>query len=198
MFLESYVFGTATIATGFSGTAQVFQDSLRGQGVLILAAGTADLDLLRPHIGELLAGTGAGTAGGGSEDSDAGETLVIPVRYDGADLAAVGAETGLGADGVVAAHCGATYRGCFSGFAPGFCYLEGLSEALRVPRLAEPRPVVPAGSVAVADRYSALYPRATPGGWRLLGRTDARLWDSRRDPPALVRPGTIVRFSALG
>jgi len=164
--------------------------------VLILAASAADAGLLRAHIGELLSGDRS--AGYGSGDQGAGETLVIPVRYDGADLAALGAETGLGAEGVVAAHSAATYRGRFSGFAPGFCYLEGLPESLRVPRLAEPRPVVPAGSVAVADRYSAVYPRATPGGWRLLGRTDARLWDSGRHPPALVRPGTIVRFSALG
>ena len=174
--------------------------------VLLLTAGTADVELLRPHIGGLLAdpATGVpdpdadGDAIRGSERPEAGETVEIPVRYDGADLAALGAESGLGVEGVVAAHSGATYRGRFSGFAPGFCYLEGLPEALRLPRLAEPRAVVPAGSVAVADRYSAVYPRATPGGWRLLGHTDARLWDSRRDPPALVRPGTIVRFSALG
>ena len=160
--------------------------------VLLLAAGASDLALLRPHLGDLLAGVEPGAP-------RPGEDLVeIEVRYDGADLAAVGAETGLGVEGVVAAHCGATYRGLFSGFAPGFCYLEGLPDVLRLPRLAEPRSVVPAGSVAVADRYSAVYPRATPGGWRLLGRTDARLWDSGREPPALVRPGTVVRFVALG
>ena len=77
---------------------------------------------------------------------------------------------------------------------PGFAYLTGLDPVLHVPRLASPRQKVPAGSVAIADEYSAVYPAATPGGWRLLGRCDAQLFDIDRDPPALLRPGTRVRF----
>ena len=177
--------------------------------VLVLCAGAADLALLRPHLAGLLAGgpwsaghrtgaAGAVSAGSAAGAGPVGAIVEIPVHYDGADLGAVGEETGLGAEGVVAAHSGAVYRGLFCGFAPGFCYLEGLPEELRLPRLAEPRPRVPCGSVAIADRYSAVYPAATPGGWRLIGHTDVRLWDSRRDPPALVGPGTAVRFRVLG
>ncbi|HET9070363.1 MAG TPA: carboxyltransferase domain-containing protein [Acidimicrobiales bacterium] len=161
--------------------------------VLVLAAGPADLALLRPLLHGL-----ADPAGVPPPVAAATGVIEIPVRYDGADLEAVAAATGLGVDGVVAAHAGGTYRGAFSGFAPGFCYLEGLPAALHLPRLPEPRPAVPAGSVAVADRYSAVYPRATPGGWRLLGRTDAALWDSTREPPALLRPGVAVRFVPVG
>lgn len=122
------------------------------------------------------------------------EVVHLEVRYDGADLETVGALSGLTPAGVIAAHSSASYRAAFSGFAPGFCYLEGLPEVLRLPRLPEPRPVVPAGAVAVADRYSAVYPRSSPGGWHLLGRSDARLWDAGRTPPALIRPGARVVF----
>jgi KipI family sensor histidine kinase inhibitor len=130
----------------------------------------------------------------GGPDQGREAAVEIPVRYDGPDLSAVAAATGLGVGEVVAAHAGATYRGAFSGFAPGFCYLEGLPETLRLPRRPEPRPRVPAGAVAVADRYSAVYPRQSPGGWHLLGVTSERLWDSSATPPARIRPGTTVRF----
>ena len=97
-------------------------------------------------------------------------------------------------DAVVAAHAAATYTVAFCGFAPGFAYLTGLPAALRLPRRATPRPRVPAGSVAIAGELSAVYPTASPGGWHLLGRTDVALFDVDRDPPALLTPGTIVRF----
>jgi KipI family sensor histidine kinase inhibitor len=122
------------------------------------------------------------------------DALVIDVVYDGADLAQVAAETGLSIEEVVARHRAGRYQAAFTGFAPGFAYLSGLDPLLEVPRLAQPRPVVPAGSVAVADRYSAVYPRATPGGWRLLGRTAVTVWDPARLPPALLTPGVPVRF----
>jgi KipI family sensor histidine kinase inhibitor len=85
----------------------------------------------------------------------------------------------------------------FGGFAPGFAYLTGGDSRLRVPRRSEPRTTVPAGSVALAGEYSAVYPRSSPGGWQLIGRTDAAIWDLEHDPPALLRPGTWVRFVEL-
>lgn len=119
----------------------------------------------------------------------------IPVHYDGPDLAAVSAATGLSADEVVHRHRAASYTVAFCGFSPGFAYLSGLDPALRLPRLAEPRTSVPAGSVGVAGEFTGVYPRSSPGGWRLLGRTDAVLWDAAGTPPALLAPGTRVRFT---
>lgn len=126
------------------------------------------------------------------------EEVVIPARYDGEDLEDVGRLTGLGAAGVVAAHCGRPWTVAFAGFAPGFGYLVDGDERLRVPRLASPRVRVPAGAVALAGHYSAVYPRASPGGWRLIGHTTAPVWDLDRDPPALLRPGVRVRFVPVG
>ena len=120
--------------------------------------------------------------------------VTIPVVYNGPDLAAVAGATGLSTAEVIDAHQGGSYVAAFCGFAPGFAYLTGLPEVLRLPRRPEPRPAVPAGAVAVAERYSAVYPAASPGGWHLLGRTDETLWDARRQPPALLAPGTPVRF----
>ena len=82
----------------------------------------------------------------------------------------------------------------FLGFAPGFAYLGPLPASIATPRLDIPRPRVPAGSVAIAGAQTAIYPTETPGGWRLIGRTDARLWDASRAEPALIRPGDRVRF----
>jgi KipI family sensor histidine kinase inhibitor len=124
-----------------------------------------------------------------------GPLVEIPVVYDGEDLEAVAAEAGLAVAEVVALHAGGEYTVAFCGFAPGFGYLSGLDARLHVPRLDTPRTRVPAGAVAIADRFSAVYPRASPGGWRLIGRTDATLWDTERDPPALLSPGTRVRFA---
>lgn len=118
----------------------------------------------------------------------------IPVRYDGDDLDAVAAACGLSAGEVVERHHAATYRCAFCGFAPGFAYLTGLDPALHLPRLATPRTRVGAGSVAIAAEYAAVYPSESPGGWHLIGHTDAVLWDATRQQPALVRPGTVVRF----
>lgn len=121
-------------------------------------------------------------------------SIEIAVTYDGPDLADVAATTGLGVDEVVALHHGASYHVDFCGFAPGFAYLSGLPERLRLPRRATPRTRVPAGSVAIAAGYSAVYPTVSPGGWHLIGSTDVVLFDSRRDPPALLTPGATVRF----
>jgi KipI family sensor histidine kinase inhibitor len=120
--------------------------------------------------------------------------VVIDVVYDGADLDSVGRITGLGAAGVVAAHTGALWRVAFGGFVPGFAYLVGGDPRLDVPRRDESRTRVPAGSVALAGEFSGVYPRETPGGWQLIGRTDARLWDISHDDPALLTAGMTVQF----
>ena len=126
-----------------------------------------------------------------------GPLVEVPVVYDGPDLAAVADATGLTVAEVVAAHTGTTWTAAFSGFAPGFAYLTGGHPRLLVPRRAEPRTRVPAGAVALAAGFSGIYPRASPGGWQLLGRTDLAVWDLARDPPALLRPGVRVRFTAV-
>ncbi|HEX5335122.1 MAG TPA: allophanate hydrolase subunit 1 [Propionicimonas sp.] len=126
-----------------------------------------------------------------------GTTVTIEVRYDGPDLDQVAVMTGLDAAGVVAAHTGRPWRVAFGGFAPGFAYLDGGDERLAVPRRESPRTEVPPGSVGLADGYSGVYPRSSPGGWQLIGRTTAVLWDADREPPALLRPGWWVRFVAV-
>ncbi|MCA2219827.1 5-oxoprolinase subunit B family protein [Nonomuraea aurantiaca] len=122
------------------------------------------------------------------------EVVVIPVVYDGEDLDSVAELAGMSVDDVIARHTGRELVVGWLGFAPGFAYLTGLDPALHLPRLATPRTSVPAGSVAIAGPYSAIYPTASPGGWRLLGRTATRIWDVDADPPSLFRPGTRVRF----
>lgn len=123
--------------------------------------------------------------------------VVVPVAYDGPDLAAVAELTGLTEAEVVAAHTATPWRVAFGGFAPGFAYLFGGDPRLRVPRLDRPRTAVPAGAVALAGEFSGIYPRSSPGGWRLIGRTDLVLWDVERDPPALLSAGRTVRFEAV-
>jgi KipI family sensor histidine kinase inhibitor len=123
-----------------------------------------------------------------------GTLVEIPVVYDGADLREVAAIAGLSEREVVARHVRGDYRVGFCGFAPGFAYITGGDPALRVPRRASPRTRVPAGSVGLAGEFTGVYPREMPGGWQLIGRTDAVLWSLDRDPPALLPPGTPVRF----
>lgn len=125
-------------------------------------------------------------------------TVTMPVVYDGEDLATVAEASGLSIGEVVERHIGGIYRCAFCGFAPGFAYLTGLDPALHLPRRATPRTRVPAGAVAIAAAYTAVYPTASPGGWHLLGRTDATLFDPWRRPPALIEPGTTVRFEDRG
>lgn len=118
----------------------------------------------------------------------------LPVRYDGPDLESVARHTGLGVDEVVERHLRSGFVVAFCGFSPGFAYLSGLPEELHVPRLEEPRSKVPPGSVGLAGEFTGVYPRSSPGGWQLIATTDERLWDVRSDPPALLTPGTRVRF----
>ncbi|MGV0790755.1 5-oxoprolinase subunit B family protein [Mycolicibacterium sp. XJ1819] len=122
----------------------------------------------------------------------------IDVVYDGPDLDEVAGRTGLSPDQVVEAHTGTPWRVGFGGFAPGFAYLVGGDSRLEVPRRAEPRARVPVGSVGLAGQFSGIYPRQSPGGWQLIGRTDAVLFDVDREKPALLTPGVWVRFRAVG
>ncbi|SFA74965.1 sensor histidine kinase inhibitor, KipI family [Amycolatopsis marina] len=126
-----------------------------------------------------------------------GREVVLDVRYDGADLDLVAETAGIGVDEVVELHTGAEYRVAFTGFAPGFGYLTGLPEPLRQARLRTPRTSVPAGSVAIAGEFTGVYPRSSPGGWRLVGHTEAVLFDPRAERPALLAPGDTVRFRSL-
>jgi KipI family sensor histidine kinase inhibitor len=125
-----------------------------------------------------------------------GPLVEIPIRYGGEDLARVADHWGVTLDEAAARHLASEFRVAFCGFAPGFAYMTGLPAELSVPRLATPRTRVPAGSVALADTYCGIYPRESPGGWLLIGRTEAVLFDVRRDPPTLLAPGTRVRFVA--
>jgi KipI family sensor histidine kinase inhibitor len=123
-----------------------------------------------------------------------GDQVEIPVVYDGEDLADVAGHARCSVDDVVAAHTGQTWTVAFSGFAPGFGYLVGEDERLTVPRRTVPRTAVPAGAVGLAGQFSGVYPRSSPGGWQLIGRTATRIWDVDRPVPALFTPGTTVRF----
>jgi KipI family sensor histidine kinase inhibitor len=124
----------------------------------------------------------------------AGRKRVIPLVYDGADLAEVADLVGLPVADVIEAHASGEHRVLFGGFAPGFAYVGGLPEGWRIPRLATPRTRTPAGSVAVADGMTGIYPAELPGGWRVIGRTPVTLFEPRREPPVYLEPGDRVRF----
>ncbi|MEU3017370.1 MULTISPECIES: allophanate hydrolase subunit 1 [unclassified Nocardiopsis] len=134
---------------------------------------------------------------GAAADLGTGETVTVPVHYDGEDLDDIAALTGLSPLEVVRAHTAATWTVAFCGFAPGFGYMVGDDPRLNVPRRGEARTRVPKGSVALAGEFTGVYPRSSPGGWQLLGRTDAAVWDLDRDPPGLLRPGVRVRFEEV-
>jgi KipI family sensor histidine kinase inhibitor len=128
----------------------------------------------------------------------AGETVEIPVSYDGEDLPEVASLTGLEPEEVVRRHTAPEYTVAFLGFSPGFPYLVGLDPALEVPRRDTPRTSIPAGSVGLAGNQTGIYPTASPGGWQLIGHTEVTLFDPTRDPPALLAPGTRLRFTVAG
>lgn len=131
-------------------------------------------------------------------DTEEGPHVEVEVTYDGPDLEDVARISGLGADEVVRLHTEAEWTVAFTGFLPGFGYLVGGDERLVMPRREEPRTKVPAGSVGLAGEFTGAYPRESPGGWQLIGRTEETLWDPERDPPALLAPGTRVRFVRVG
>ena len=129
-----------------------------------------------------------------------GRVHELLVDYGGAagqDLPAMAETASLSVAAAIALHSSATYRVMFMGFQPGFAYLEGTPEALHQPRLSRPRTQIPAGSLAIGGSYTGIYPSAGPGGWNLIGRVGARLFDPHREPPALLMPGDQVRFVPL-
>jgi KipI family sensor histidine kinase inhibitor len=136
-------------------------------------------------------------AAGMAANDDGHIDVVIDVVYDGADLADIADLTGLDIPGVIEAHTARPWRCGFGGFAPGFAYLMGGDPRLSVPRRSEPRTKVPAGSVGLAGEFSGVYPRQSPGGWQLIGHTEAVLWDVDRPQPALLMPGMRVQFRAV-
>lgn len=123
-----------------------------------------------------------------------GRLVEVPTRYDGPDLAEVAALSGLTPGELIELHAGREYTAFFLGFTPGLAYCGMLDPRIRAPRLASPRSRVPAGSVAIADGQTTVYPLDSPGGWRLIGRTELRLFDPDRDPPVLVAAGDRLRF----
>lgn len=148
------------------------------------------------HIADALAQRDI-TAWRGASGAAQGPLVEIPVVYDGEDLAEVARLSGLTVEEVVRRHQDSEFTVAFCGFAPGFAYMVGGDPALQVPRRATPRAQVPAGSVSLGGVYCGVYPLATPGGWQLIGRTPLAMWDADRDPPALLSPGTRVRFRAV-
>jgi KipI family sensor histidine kinase inhibitor len=132
-----------------------------------------------------------------STAEDPGDIVTLEVDYSGQDLPEVARLLGVSEAEVVRRHQRCEWTAAFTGFAPGFAYLVTPENPLQVPRLAEPRTKVPAGSVGLAGEFSGVYPAASPGGWQLIGRTGARLWDAEREQPALIAPGTRVRFRAV-
>jgi KipI family sensor histidine kinase inhibitor len=158
--------------------------------VLVVARAPNDLPSLAAALRELVLDP--------DEAPDGSDDLVVEVRYDGPDLQDVATSVGISPDDVVELHTTQLWTVEFAGFAPGFGYLMGSEGGLEVPRRASPRTRIPAGSVGLAGPYSGIYPRASPGGWQLIGRSDAPLWDADRDPPALLTPGRRVRFVEVG
>ncbi|MEM0058406.1 MAG: 5-oxoprolinase subunit PxpB [Candidatus Bathyarchaeia archaeon] len=129
-----------------------------------------------------------------------GRKFIIPVVYGGVygpDLKDVAEYHGLTEDQVIEVHSGRFYRVYMIGFVAGFPYLGEVSEEIATPRLETPRPKVPAGSVGIADKQTGIYPCEAPGGWRIIGRTPLKLFDPNWQPPALLRPGDIVKFTPI-
>ncbi|MEV7086569.1 allophanate hydrolase subunit 1 [Streptomyces sp. NPDC093085] len=160
--------------------------------VLVVAEASGGMDPLAAELRTLLHEVGTRSSGPAP-----GRTVVIPVRYEGADLAAVAERTGLTAREVALLHSGAEHAVGFFGFAPGFAYLDGVPEPLRLPRLASPRPRVAAGVVAIAGNQTVVYPGGTPGGWHQIGVTEERLWDIHAQPPNRLSVGDRIVFEEV-
>lgn len=195
--------GTRAVLAELSGTQDVLalqalllENPLPGQQDILAAAETVLVKADSPASARRIAGLLL-ELDLSAPDHQAGGLVVIDTVYDGEDLAEVGGLTGLGPDGVIAAHSAQVWTVAFAGFAPGFGYMLGENQDLEVPRRSSPRTAVPAGSVALAGNYTAVYPRRSPGGWQLIGRTDARMWDLDREQPALAPPGHRVQFRAV-
>lgn len=170
---------------------------LPGQRDLVPAARTLLVVLDRPPTDQDLASLRRLRPAAASTGTATGH-LEVPVVFDGPDLEDVATHTGRSVDELVDRLTGTRFTVAFGGFAPGFGYLTGLPTELHVPRRPSPRTRVPAGAVGLAGPYAGIYPRESPGGWQLVGRTDLVLFDVDRDPPALLLPGTTVALRAVG
>lgn len=179
-------------------TLQVCQAAIPGVVDVVPAARTVLIEVEHPRLQEATrAQVSRLDVASASSTASPGADVVIDVKYDGDDLAEVAALTGLDVRAVVEAHTATAWRVGFCGFAPGFAYLIDGDPRLHVPRKPEPRTRVPAGAVGLAGEFSGIYPRESPGGWQLIGHTDASMWDVRRSEPALLTPGMRVRFRAI-
>jgi KipI family sensor histidine kinase inhibitor len=176
--------GEALALATWARGARLGADEIVPAARTVLLDGVDDLDLAREALSQWQP----------SVEMPMGDLVEIPVHYDGADLEWVAEAWGTDVDGVVARHTATDFVSAFCGFAPGFAYLAGLPDDLAVARLDSPRSQVPAGSVGLTGPWCGVYPTASPGGWRLLGHTDERLWDPASAQPALLAPGTRVRF----
>ena len=206
--------GALRIAVAAGRLTRLVDQVPAARTVLLRPEAGADLHRLRWQVEKLCAALDPstagelGTAGGSSTAGGPGAVepvdpsyppvVVIPATYDGPDLAEVATLTGMSVDQVIAAHTGSRWRCAFGGFAPGFGYLVGGDRRLQVPRRARPRTSISAGAVGLAGEFSGVYPRSSPGGWQLIGRTEMVMWDADRDPPALLRPGVLVQFRDAG
>jgi len=168
---------------------------LPGLRALVPAARTVLVDGDRATVAAVRAALESFDPAATRQQTPPAAAVEIPVVYDGEDLSFVADTCGMSVEQVVGRHAAVTYTAAFCGFAPGFAYLVGGDPALRVPRRDDPRPRVPAGTLAVAGEYTAVYPSASPGGWRLIGRALVDVWSIDRDPPALIEPGASVRFT---
>jgi KipI family sensor histidine kinase inhibitor len=197
-------YGDQALLLQFESTAEVLawtdalhDAAMRGVLDIVPAARTVLLKLdgpgrqsaIRRRLGTLTVAPGAAA-------TPPAEPTVIDVVYDGADLVEVAGLTGMTTAQVIEAHTAKPWTVGFCGFAPGFAYLVGGDPRLAVPRRSEPRPSVPAGAVGLAGEFTGIYPRRSPGGWQLIGHTDAVLWDIDRSEPALLTPGMWVQFRA--
>jgi len=197
-------YGDQALLLQFDSTAEVlaWTDALReaamrgvldivpaARTVLLKLDGSGRQSAIRRRLGTLTVAPGAAVP-------TTVEPTVIDVVYDGADLVEVADLSGMTAAQVIEAHTANPWTVGFCGFAPGFAYLVGGDPRLAVPRRSEPRPSVPAGAVGLAGEFTGIYPRRSPGGWQLIGHTDAVLWDIDRPDPALLTPGMRVQFRA--
>ncbi len=173
--------GVCAIAPGYASLLVEYDPALR------------EYDALRQEIADLLHDADAAAA-------PTPRRIEIPTRYggaDGPDLEFVARHNGITPDHVIEIHTRTVYQVFMLGFAPGFPYLGSVDEKIAAPRLETPRPRVPAGSVGIAGRQTGIYPRVSPGGWRIIGRTDVKLFDPTQEPPTLLRAGDLVKFVAI-
>jgi inhibitor of KinA len=177
--------------------ADAWEDAGIGPAIPAYASTVLHFDPLRHSVGALRRLARDLVGGAGTAVARASRTIEIPVRYDGEDLSDVARLSALDVDEIITLHSGREYTAYFLGFVPGFAYLGELDPRIVAPRLSAPRDRVPPGSVAVAGSQTGVYPRATPGGWRLIGRTDIVLFDPARDRPSLIHAGDHVRFVAI-